>query len=138
MSPHETSCLFCLLNLYSWNYLGLMAWMMDIFQELLTKHFLHLDFVPCRSERWKILVKNWLYKTAIEKPWLLLLLQNNAKTQVVPSKTIQTNAILASEITRAASLIGLCLLRLCNLIVTRISMIMLANIIAATGATTLM
>ena len=63
---------------------------------------------------------------------------NNAKTQVVPSKTLQTNAILASEITRAASLIGLCLLRLRNLIVTRISMIMLANIIAATGATTLM
>ena len=62
----------------------------------------------------------------------------NAKTQVVPSKTLHANAILASEITRAASLIGLCLLLLCNLIVTSISVIMLADNMAATGATTLM
>ena len=62
----------------------------------------------------------------------------NAKIQVVPSNTLQANAIFASEITRAASLIGLCLLLPCNLIVTITSIIMLANSIAAIGATTLM
>ena len=62
----------------------------------------------------------------------------NAKTQVVPSSKLQANAILASDITRAAPLIDLCFLLFLNLIVTIISMTMLANIIAATGTITVM
>ena len=62
----------------------------------------------------------------------------NAKTQVVPSNKLQANAILASDITRAAPLIGLCFLLLLNLIVTIISMTMLVDIIIATGTITLM
>lgn len=62
----------------------------------------------------------------------------NAKTQVVPSNKLQANAILASDITRAAPLIGLCFLLFLNLIVTIISMTMLADIMAATGTITLM
>ena len=62
----------------------------------------------------------------------------NAKTQVVPSNTLQANAILASENIRAASVIGFRLALLCNLIVTIVSIIVLTNNIAPTGATTLM
>ena len=62
----------------------------------------------------------------------------NAKTQVIPSNTLKANAILVSEIKRAMSLIGLCLLLLCNLIVIIASIIMLTNSIAVIGATTLM
>ena len=60
------------------------------------------------------------------------------KIQVFPSNTLQANAILASEITRAASLIGLRLLLLCRLIVTITSIIMLTNSIMEIGAITLM
>ena len=62
----------------------------------------------------------------------------NAKTQVVPSSKLQANAILASDNTRAAPLIDLCFLLFLNLIVTIISMTVLANIIAATGTITVM
>ena len=60
-----------------------------------------------------------------------------AKTQVVPSNILQPNALLASVITRVATFIRLRLILLCNLIITIISTIKLASIMAAPGATTL-
>ena len=61
----------------------------------------------------------------------------NAKIQVVPRIILQAKAILASEITRAAPLVGVCFILLWYLNVTINSMTMLANIMAATGAATL-
>ena len=62
----------------------------------------------------------------------------NARIQVVPSNILQAKAIIASDMTRAAPLIGVCLILLCNLNVTIISMTMLVNIMTATGVASLM
>ena len=90
------------------------------------------------------------WKKKIKNPCRELVTQNNhwksmvtsstakkAKTQVVPSNILQPNALLASVITRVATFIGLRLILLCNLIITIISTIKLASIMAAPGATTL-
>lgn len=60
---------------------AVVIWMVNPSQELLTKPFLHLDFVQRRTEKWGSLVKNWLYRTSIEKSWLLLLLQKMLKSK---------------------------------------------------------
>ena len=60
-----------------------------------------------------------------------------SKTQVVPRNMLQANTVLAPEITSVSLFIGLHLLFLFNLIVTTVSIIMLANIITTTGVTML-
>ena len=62
----------------------------------------------------------------------------NAKIQVVPSNILQAKAILASEITRTAPLVGVFFILLWYFNVTITSMTALANIMAATGAATVM